>query len=294
MKLISTIRFVFVCIVASGFVGQLVAQTPSLEALGRQGPYQVAWYTQLPSVPEFSGATLYFPANKAQDFGGVVISPGFFERQENISWWGNYLASHGFAVITFDTNELNDLPPLRADALLATIDLLRGENSRQGSAIRGKILEDSMAVMGHSMGGAAALLLANEKSDEIKAAIPFNAGGVPNANFSSVAVPTLVIAGEIDRLAPVNDHAWSHYQTLTNEVPRMYMEVKGGNHFIAKTAEVENERLRPNIDVHELVGGMAVAWLKLFLDGEEEYRELLFGEMPSEITEQLSRFEYQK
>ena len=151
-----------------------------------------------------------------------------------------------------------------------------------------------MAVMGHSMGGTAALLLANEKSDEIKAAIPFNAGGVPNANFSSVAVPTLVIAGEIDRLAPVNDHAWSHYQTLTNEVPRMYMEVKGGNHFIANTAEVENERLRPNVDVHDLVGGMAVAWLKLFLDGEEEYRELLFGEMPSEITEQLSRFEYSK
>ena len=294
MKLISKIRFVFVFILASVFVGELVAQTPSLEALGRQGPYQVAWYTQLPSVPEFSGATLYFPANKAQDFGGVVISPGFFERQENISWWGNYLASHGFAVITFDTNELRDLPPLRADALLATIGLLRGENSRQGSAVRGKILEDSMAVMGHSMGGTAALLLANEKSDEIKAAIPFNAGGVPNANFSSVAVPTLVIAGEIDRLAPVNDHAWSHYQTLTNEVPRMYMEVKGGNHFIANTAEVENERLRPNVDVHDLVGGMAVAWLKLFLDGEEEYRELLFGEMPSEITEQLSRFEYSK
>ena len=37
---------------------------------------------------------------------------------------------------------------------------------------------------------------------------------------------------------------------------------------------------------------MAVAWLKLFLAGEEEYRELLFGEMPSEITEKLSRFEY--
>jgi triacylglycerol lipase len=292
MKLISTIRFVFVCILASGFVCQLVAQTPSLEALGRQGPYQVASFTQLPTVPEFSDATLYYPADKAQAFGGVVISPGFFERQENISWWGNYLASHGFAVITFDTNELNELPPLRADALLATIGLLRGENSRQGSAVRGKILEDSMAVMGHSMGGAAALLFANENSNEIKAAIPFTAGGLRNANFSAVAVPTLVIAGEIDRLAPVNEHAWSHYQTLTNATPRMYMEVEGGNHFIANTAEVENERLRPNIDVHELVGGMAVAWLKLFLDGEEEYRELLFGEMPSEITEQLSRFEH--
>ena len=294
MKLTSTIRFVFVCILAFGFVGQLVAQTLSLEALGRQGPYQVASFTQLPTVPEFGDATLYFPANKAQSFGGVLISPGFFERQENISWWGNYLASHGFAVIIFDTNELRDLPPLRADALLAAIGLLRDENSRQGSAVRGKILEGSMAVMGHSMGGAAALLLANENGNEIKAAIPFTAGGLPNANFSAVTVPTLVIAGEIDRLAPVNEHAWSHFQTLTNAAPRMYVEVEGGNHFIANTAEVENERLRPNIDAHELVGGMAVAWLKLFLDGEEEYRELLFGEMPSEITEKLSRFEYHK
>ena len=85
MKLIPTIRFVFVFILASGFVGKLAAQAPSMEALGRQGPYQVEWFTQLPSVPEFSGATLYDPANKAQGFGGVVISPGFFERQENIS-----------------------------------------------------------------------------------------------------------------------------------------------------------------------------------------------------------------
>ena len=69
---------------------------------------------------------------------------------------------------------------------------------------------------------------------------------------------------------------------------------RGGNHFIANTAEVENERLRPNIDVHELVGSMSVAWLKLFLDGEEEYREMLFGDMPSEVTQQLSRFEYHK
>ena len=68
----------------------------------------------------------------------------------------------------------------------------------------------------------------------------------------------------------------------------MYVEVEGGNHFIANTAEVENEDYDP-ISTHELVGGMAVAWLKLFLDGEEEYRELLFGEMPSEITEKLSR-----
>ncbi len=265
------------------------AQGPDLETLGRPGPYQVAWFTQLPPRDEFSAATLYFPANKGLDFGGVVIAPGFLEQQENISWWGNHLASHGFAVLTLDTNELRDDPALRAEALMAGVALLRGENTRQGSGLRGKILGDRMAVMGHSMGGGGTLLAANAHSAELKAAIPFTSW-LPDADFSAVTVPTLVIAGEIDRIAPVADHAWPHYQSLNAAQPRMYLEIGGGNHFIANS-ETDNARLQPNVDVHDLLGGVAVAWLKLFLDGEEEHRALLFGGLPNDIQGRLSRFE---
>lgn len=270
--------------------GQSAAQAPDREALGRQGRYQVAYFSQLPGVEEFKAATLYFPANKGDDFGGVVISPGFIESQENIAWWGNFLASHGYAVLTLDTNEPGDNPQLRADALMAGVELLRGENTRMGSAIRGKILEDRMAVMGHSMGGGGALLAANEYSSELKAAIPFTPW-LPDADFSEVTVPTLVLAGEIDRIASVTEHAWPHYKSLNKASPRMYMEVKGGNHFIANST-VENERLNPNLDVHYLVGSIAVAWLKLFVDEDENYREIVFGDMPIEDSERLSRFEY--
>ena len=107
--------------------------------MGRQGPYQVEWFTQLPSVPEFSGATLYYPANKAQGFGGVAISPGFFERQENISWWGNYLASNGFAVITLPINRVqfgDDKEPISTEygswvRLIHTV--LDGDNAQIGA-----------------------------------------------------------------------------------------------------------------------------------------------------------------
>ncbi len=269
--------------------GQLLAQADR-DALGRPGPYQVAYYSQLPDVPEFGAATLYFPANKGDDFGGVVVAPGFIEKQENIQWWGNHLASHGYAVLVIDTNEPGDYPPLRADALMAGVRLLRAENTRMGSTLRGKILEDRMAVMGHSMGGGGTLLAANENSDQLKAAIPFTPW-LPDADFSSVTVPTLLIAGEIDRIATVAEHSWPHYQTLTSATPRMYMEIKGGNHFIANS-ETENAGLNPNIDVHDLVGSMAVAWLKLFMDGDESYRELVFGEMPAEDAERLSKWEY--
>ena len=159
-----------------------------------------------------------------------------------------------------------------------------------GSALRGKIFEDRMAVMGHSMGGGGALLAANANSAQLKAAIPLTSW-LPDADFSSVAVPTLVIAGEADRIAAVADHARPHYETLPDSISKMYFEVKGGNHFIANT-DVENERLKPNMDVHDLVGSMAVAWLKYFVDGEDSYHDLIFGELAPGDQERLSRFEF--
>ena len=268
----------------------VAAQEISRESLGRPGPYQVAYYSSYPAVPEFSAATIYFPANKGEDFAGVAISPGFVESQENMNWWGNHLASHGFAVLTLDTNELRDNPSLRADALMAAIEVLRNEGERMGGTLRGKILTDRMAIMGHSMGGGGTLIAANAHSAELKAAIPFTPWQ-PDGNFSAISIPTLVIAGENDRIAPAADHALPHFESLSEDIPKMYFEIKGGNHFIANT-DTGDGRLAPNIDVHDLVGGMSVAWLKLFVDGDEEYRELVFGEMPARDRERLSKLEF--
>ena len=268
----------------------VAAQEISRESLGSPGPYQVAYYSSYPAVPEFSAATIYFPANKGEDFAGVAISPGFVESQENMSWWGNHLASHGFAVLTLDTNELRDNPSLRADALMAAIEVLRNEGERMGGTLRGKILNDRMAIMGHSMGGGGTLIAANAHSAELKAAIPFTPWQ-PDGNFPAISIPTLVIAGENDRIAPAVDHALPHFESLSEDIPKMYFEIKGGNHFIANT-DTGDGRLAPNIDVHDLVGGMSVAWLKLFVDGDEEYRELVFGEMPARDRERLSKLEF--
>ena len=268
----------------------VAAQEVSRESLGSPGPYQVAYYSSYPAVPEFSAATIYFPANKGEDFAGVAISPGFVESQENMSWWGNHLASHGFAVLTLDTNELRDNPSLRADALMAAIEVLRNEGERMGGTLRGKILNDRMAIMGHSMGGGGTLIAANAHSAELKAAIPFTPW-LPDGNFSAISIPTLVIAGENDRIAPAADHALPHFESLSEDIPKMYFEIKDGNHFIANT-DTGDGRLAPNIDVHDLVGGMSVAWLKLFVDGDEEYRELVFGEMPARDRERLSKLEF--
>ena len=265
---------------------------PTLESLTKPGPYKVESYTDFPGVAEFKAGTIYYPADKAETFGGVAISPGFVESQENMSWWGPFLASHGFAVLTLDTNELRDRPDARAAALIAAIGVMRNENDRVGSQLKGKIDKDKMVVMGHSMGGGGTLLAANEISDQIKAAIPF-APWLPNGSFPNIAVPTLVIAGEGDRIAPKDQHAWPHFQTLSDNIPRIYLEIKDGNHFIANST-VENERLNPNVDVHDLVGRFGLAWLKLYVDGDEAYRPFLFGDLPEADLARVSKFETHK
>ncbi len=262
---------------------------PTFESAGRPGPYQVAYYNQLPPVPEFAGGTLYFPANRGTDFGGVAIAPGYTESQENIAWWGRHLASHGFAVLILDTNTLQDDPPLRAEALMAALEIIRGEGERSGSPIRGKILNEQMAVMGHSMGGGGALLAANAYSAQLCAAIPFTPW-MPEGDFGEITVPTLIIAGEEDRIARVADHAWPHYESLADDVAKMFVEVAGGNHFIANSV-TEDEGLRPNIDVQPLLGALGVIWLKVHMEGDDAYQALLNAELPQTARDSLSRLE---
>jgi len=274
------------------FTTKLSAQTPTRDSLAGPGPYQVAYYSSFPAVQEFGSATIYFPANKGQTFGAVAIAPGYTEKKGNINWWGNHLASHGYAVLVMDTNEPGDFPEVRAEALMAAIRVLVGENLRMGSPIKGKIDEDRFAIMGHSMGGGGALLAANSHTDKLKAAIPFTPW-LPESNFSEVRIPTLIIAGEIDRIAVPNEHSWPHYQSLPNDIPKMYFELKGGNHFIANT-NTNEERLQPNIDVHDLLGSIGVAWLKLFVDEDEAYRSLVFGEMKGSDKEKLSRWVFEE
>lgn len=251
----------------------------SLAALSVDGPYAIRAYTSLPEVPEFSKATVYYPLDAAGLIGAVAISPGFTERQRHINWWGPRLASHGYAVLVLDTNEPRDSPALRGDALIAAVRLLKSEHTRPGSPLNGHIDVNKLAIMGHSMGGGGALIAANSYSAEIQAAIPFTPWQ-PDGDFAGITVPTLVIAGAADRIAPVAAHAWPHYQSIPKSTTRVYLEIAGGDHFIANSGAADNAML----------GRYAIAWLKLYLDGDERYREFIYGESQKVDAGRLSRY----
>jgi len=270
---------------AAGLLGLVVgcasAGAPAGTAdLGGDGVYTVLSYTDFPEVAEFSQGTIYYPVGTPGPIGGVVIAPGYTERQSHIEWWGPRLASHGYAVLLLDTNDPRDRPAARADALVAGIRVLKGESTRTGSRLFGRIASDRMAVMGHSMGGGGALRVAAEHGDMVRAIIPF-APWEPEAGLSGIAVPTLIIAAEDDRIAEVDEHAWRHFNAIPRSTPKVYMELKGGDHFIADTERGDDL---------STVGRYALAWLKLHLDGEERYRAFFFGGPSPGNAGKLSRY----
>ncbi|WP_235926445.1 poly(ethylene terephthalate) hydrolase family protein [Actinokineospora pegani] len=211
----------------------------------------------VPSVPgrAFNRGTIHYPTDTSQGtFGAVVVSPGFFGPEFSIAWYGATLASHGFVVLTLDTNWLFDQPDARGDQLLAAADWLAAQ-----SPAKDRVDPDRLAVMGHSMGGGGSLIAAS-KNPALKAAIPLTPWN-PNPDFSAVTVPTLILGTDNDTIAPAARHADRMYASLQDKPDQAYLKLKG-DHFT------------PNFYSPTLTK-FAVTWLKRYVDDDTRYSRFL-------------------
>jgi predicted dienelactone hydrolase len=219
--------------------------------------YATSTLTDAQTPSTFGAATIYYPTDTSQGtFGAIAISPGYTETQSAISWLGPRLSSHGFVVITFNTNSPYDQPTARATALLGALDYLTGSSS-----VKGEIDSTRTAVMGHSMGGGGTLE-AEQKRPALKAGLPMAPWDSRVTNFSNVTTPTLIIGDQKDTIAPVNSHAKPFYNSLPSTLAKAYAEMAGQTHNYTNTANKPTSRL-------------AVAWMKRFLDNDSRYQQFL-------------------
>nr|8ETX_A Chain A, Polyethylene terephthalate hydrolase [synthetic construct] len=227
----------------------------SLEA--SSGPFSVSETSvSRLSASGFGGGTIYYPTTTSSGtYGAVAISPGYTATQSSIAWLGPRLASHGFVVITIDTNTTFDQPDSRARQLMAALNYLVNRSS-----VRSRIDSSRLAVMGHSMGGGGTLRAA-EDNPSLKAAIPLTPWHT-NKNWSSVRVPTLIIGAENDTIAPVSSHAKPFYNSLPSSTPKAYLELNGASHFAPNSSNTT-------------IGKYSVSWLKRFVDNDTRYSQFL-------------------
>ncbi|MDE9364708.1 dienelactone hydrolase family protein [Luteipulveratus sp. YIM 133132] len=243
-------------------------QTLAADNPARNGPYAYTSTTVSDAAtPGFGAATIYYPTSTTGTVGGVAISPGFTETQSAISWFGPRLASHGFVVITFNTNSGLDSPDSRGAQLLAALDYLTGS-----SAVKAKVDPSRLAVMGHSMGGGGTLAAAKSRPS-LKAAIPL-APWHTDKTWPEVTTPTLIVGAENDTIAPVADHAEPFYTSLPANAEHAYLELNNASHSATNSDN-------PATSVQ------SVSWLKHFVNGDTSYDSYLCpGPAPSSTVEE--------
>jgi alpha-beta hydrolase superfamily lysophospholipase len=231
---------------------------PTAAALdASRGPFATAQQTVSSlSVSGFGGGVIYYPTSTAEGtFGAVAIAPGFTETWSDLSWLGPRIASHGFVVFGIDTNSIFDQPDARADQLLAALDYLR-----RTSSVRTRVDAARLAVSGHSMGGGGSLEAANDRPS-LQAAVPL-APWHSTKSWSGLRVPTLIIGGESDAIAPVSSHAIPFYTSIPAAAEKSYLELNNAGHLFPLSTNNPTAR-------------QAVAWLKRFVDDDTRYDQFI-------------------
>ena len=132
---------------------------PTEASASTMGPHTVKTYTNgYPDAPEYADSTMHYPEGLDGPLPAIAIVPGFVSAQSSIQKWGPFLASHGIVTLTIGTNSTSDQPPARAKALWGAIGTIKGENTREGSPLKGKLDLERLAIGGWSMGGGGTLI----------------------------------------------------------------------------------------------------------------------------------------
>mmetsp|Transcript_21650 Transcript_21650/g.31607 ORF Transcript_21650/g.31607 Transcript_21650/m.31607 type:complete len:321 (+) Transcript_21650:165-1127(+) len=257
----------------------------------------------------------------------IVLVGGWGCGEQVLAAWAPFLASHGIVAMTIGTPKpWSDTPPTRAQALIDASLALQEENGRSNSPLYNRLDTNARAIMGYSLGGGGAQLAAmSDPTLKCSVAICPSDGkdfGTVFPDDLSNTVPILILAGEKDKEADPQTQAWEHYRKTT--APKLIMEVKDGDHnscngpsgantsdfeqgaepcalincifahicacgpcpmgsFNGSSGHARNEAPRGAI------GGIVLAWLQLFLLGDESARSMLKAQ-----PDIANRFESQK
>ena len=247
--------------------------------------YEVRTYDPQADVDEFASATIFYPLTLsfAAPSGGLVLVPGYTATQAMYDWWGPALASLGIVVMIIDTNDPRDTFQPRKDAHIAAIEFLKAENANSDSPISGKVDNNKLAIMGHSLGGGAALAAARELGSEIKAVVPLlpyccELGQSFDGDYSDLTVPTLIFASSEDTVAPPTGHARALYDSVADSTNKAYVEFAAGTHNLPTNGgtELDNQ------------ARFTFAWLKLQMDGNTAYAATFNGAMSEELDAKVA------
>ena len=231
--------------------------TPTLADLQKDGPYAVS--SQVVSGTGFGGGTVYSPT-AAGKYALVAVCPGFISAQSSMTGLSKRLATHGFVVVAITTNTMFDFPSSRATQLLAALKTVAAVTT---GAVAGKVDTSRQVVAGWSMGGGGTLEAAGV-TPGLVAAVAYAPWDLSTTKMTKITVPTAIIGGSSDVVAPVSGHAQKFYDAIPKTTSKMLPVIDGASHYFPTTAS-------------EPTSYSNISWVKRFADGDTRYSQFLNG-----------------
>jgi hypothetical protein len=215
-----------------------------------------------------AGYQLFYPEDLGKD--GVkhpILSwgPGAAETASDFSVMLQHLASHGFAVISFDATP-------QGQELVTGMDWMLMENTREGSVFYQKLDETKISAGGHSAGSLATFVIGGDK--RLVTTLHISGGTFdPHTDIMNLHAPTLFVCGEPggDGLL-VGDvaHPNCEIDFENAAVPVFYGITKGASHMTP--TDIGDAALR----THQL--GAMVGWLRWQLAGDTAAKDMFVGD----------------
>ncbi len=255
---------------------------PSLEYLSHRGPHRVA----AGNLADAGMPGLVFAPTSGRGLPAVALSHGWLQPARRYSDTMRYLASWGFVVVAPDT-ERGPIPSHGAMAmdLTAALDLVATGKLGNG---RVRVDPQKLGVIGHSIGGGAAVLAAAARSG-IGAVVTVTAAAThPSAVEAAarVRVPGLHLIGADDDMAEGDGSsiaaAWAGEAQLRTVKGASHLGLAEGSHWSSTLTGSGNEKR-----IQHLVRLLATAFLLRHLTDGEQLADELEGKVRGTTLEDL-------
>jgi hypothetical protein len=236
----------------------------------RDGPFRTA------TTPIFWG-TVHYPTDAEPPFASVMVTGGFMNSGPEMASWGTFYASWGIVTVIVNTTPV-DIPHMRAGNMIQAITELETAKSDSNSPFYQKLL-NWYGVSGYSMGGGGAWIAAMQ-DDQLKTSVSLaghhlTAGGALLV-ATGTQVPSLMLCGSADTaILGGGLQSQSVYDTIPADTPKMIFEISGASHMVW---------FGPTQAGRGASGEYALAFQKVFLEGDERWKPLLL-QQPSNATD---------
>lgn len=215
-----------------------------------------------------AGFVTYYPQQLGENGAKHPIvswGPGAAENAASFSIMLKHLASHGFAVISYDATP-------EGQELITAIDWMIAENDRSGGEFYQKLDPTRIAAGGHSAGSLATFVIGGDM--RLVTTLHISGGTFePHTDIENLHAPALFVCGEPggdgllvgDVAAPNCD-----IDFMNATVPVFYGITKGASHMTP--TDIGDAALR----THQL--GAIVGWLRWQLGGDDQAEALFVGD----------------